>query len=108
MSTVLETRERATMIIEAQRTIGSPEDNVFLARTIASAVYTEQLDWENATPAKAAGLRAHFEANTGAFLHGCLDGVVRYVEYVGGPTIAWIRPNTYRMSARVREAIAID
>lgn len=108
MSSVLETRERATMVIEAQRAIGSADDNVFLARTIATAVYAEQLEWENASPAKAAGLRLHFEMNNGAFLHGCLDGVVRNVEYVGGPTISWVRPNTYRMSARIREAIAID
>lgn len=108
MSSVLETRERATIIVEAPRTIGSPEDNVFLARTIAPAVYAEQLDWENATPAKAASLRSHYEANNGAFLFGCLDGVVRNVEYVGGPTISWVRPNTYRMSARIREAQAID
>lgn len=108
MASVLETRERATMVIETQRVIGGPEDNVFLARQVATAVYSEMLEWENATPAKAAGLRAHYENNPGHFQHGCLDGVVRNVEYVGGPTITWVRPHTFRMTARVREALAID
>lgn len=108
MLSVLETRERATIAVEAQRVLGSPEDNVFLARTIAPPVYVEQLEWEFATGAQALGLRAHFEGNAGAFAHTCVDGIVRQVEYDGPISITWARPNSYRMAARVREAIATD
>lgn len=108
MLSVLETRERATIDIETQRVLGTPEDNVFLARTIAPPVYAEQLEWEFATGAQQLGLRAHYEANAGAFAHTCLDGIVRQVEYDGPISITWAKPNSFRMVARVREAIATD
>ena len=108
MHSVLETRERATITSELIRIVGAATDNVFLARDVAPAVYAESLEWDSANHGKAASLRNHYETTLGAFDHACLDGVTRKVEYVGGIEVSWIRPNTYRMTARVREAIATD
>lgn len=108
MGSILETRERATVVCQTHRVVGGADDNVVLARTIAPDTYEEELGWDFASNGQALSVRTHHDANPKTFQHRCIDGVVRDVEYSDGPSITQVRPNVHRITVRVREAVSTD